>query len=615
MKTTAKTLPVVHAVRLYARTMRLIWQAAPVLTSATIVLMLLTSVTTPVQVWISKLMIDHLAAMLGQGERAGWQQLLPPLALYVGVWAIAQISQTISNDWRTLLSTRTSQYGQHIILKKGALLDLAFLENPTFFDILSLSLRELWRLNAIAFQVWEIVISIITLISLMILLGQVSLLLPAILVLTALPRLLLQSRFTRRKYEIYNRHLPSERMADYMAWLLGSHETAKEIRLFQLQDDLLKRHADANQRYYQDIVRVTTAQEGAESLLALFALLGTAGIWVLTGLIGLAGRITLGDVALVFQAVERSRAALDQLTLQAAVVAEHTLFLNNLFEFLDLQPGAVQGALTRLHQEGQAQPSMNGPVEIQHVSFRYPGAEREALHDVSFTIRPGEKVALVGENGSGKTTLVKLLARLYDPTAGAITLNGRDLREIDPQAYYAHLGVIFQDFVHYDLTVKENIGFGNVSAREETERVQRAAQLGGAAELIHKLPQQYETMLGKRFEGGVDLSGGEWQKMALSRAFMRDAEVLILDEPTSALDAYAESEVYRRFAEMTQGRTTVFVTHRLSSVHMADKILVLKEGRLVEEGNHDSLMALGGEYAHMFNLQAEHYQQPGDRPG
>jgi ATP-binding cassette subfamily B protein len=612
---TAPTRSMTHLVRLYVRTAQLVWQAAPLLALGTTALMLLGAVIAPLQVWITKLMIDSIAAIVSRSEHAGWQSLVPALALYVGVWAVAQVSQSVSADWRELLSVRTSQYGQHLILKKAATLDLAFLENSSLYDILSLSLRELWRLNAIVFSLWEIAVRAITLVSLLILLGQLHWLLPVILVLTALPRLLLQSRFSKRKYEIYNNHLPSERMADYMAWLLGAHETAKEIRLFQLQEELLKHHSAAHQRFYQDLLKVTTAQEWKEALLALISLAGTAGIWAFTGFIGLAGRITLGDVALAFQAVERSRAALDQLTIQIAVVAEHALFLHHLFEFLDLAPDAVQGSLTRLHAATQQPPDMNGTIEFRHVSFRYPGAERDALTDVSFTIRPGEKVALVGENGSGKTTLVKLLARLYDPTAGAITLNGRDLREIDPQAYYAHLGVIFQDFVHFDLTVKENIGFGNVSAQEETERVQRAAKLGGAAELIHKLPQQYETMLGKRFEGGVDLSGGEWQKMALSRAFMRDAEVLILDEPTSALDAYAESEVYRRFAEMTQGRTTVFVTHRLSSVHMADKILVLKEGRLVEEGNHDSLMALGGEYAHMFNLQAEHYQQPGDRLG
>ena len=253
-------------------------------------------------------------------------------------------------------------------------------------------------------------------------------------------------------------------------------------------------------------------------------------------------------------------------------------------------------------------PDLTGPIELQSVSFRYPGADRDALIDIPFTIQPGEKVALVGENGAGKTTLVKLLTRLYDPTAGKVFMNGVDLRTLDPQRYYHQLGVIFQDFARYSFTAGENIGLGCVEALANEERIRQAAHMGGAAQLIERLPHGYETMLNKEFEGGVDLSGGEWQKVALSRAFMRDAALLILDEPTAALDAYAESEVYQRFAELTQGRTTVFVTHRLSSVLMADKILVLKGGRLVEAGNHACLMALQGEYAAMFNLQAKNYQ-------
>jgi ATP-binding cassette subfamily B protein len=250
---------------------------------------------------------------------------------------------------------------------------------------------------------------------------------------------------------------------------------------------------------------------------------------------------------------------------------------------------------------------------FQHVSFRYPGSEQDVLNDISFTIQPGETVALVGENGAGKTTLVKLLTRLYDPSQGTVTIAGRDLRQVDPQLFYQQIGAIFQDFRYYNLTVKENIGFGNLAELENMARIRRAAEMGGATELIEGLPHQYETMLGRVFlEDSKDLSGGEWQKIALARAFMRDVPLLILDEPTAALDAFAENTVYNRFAELTKGRTTIFVTHRLSSVRMAGRILVLKEGRLIEAGNHDELMAQGGEYASMFKLQAERYQSAND---
>jgi ATP-binding cassette subfamily B protein len=297
-------------------------------------------------------------------------------------------------------------------------------------------------------------------------------------------------------------------------------------------------------------------------------------------------------------------------------LADNTFYLTSFFDFMDQAPDEVAGTLAPSTAHAgtpdlRGAPDARGAIEFRDVSFHYPTADHDVLSSISFVIKPGEKVALVGENGAGKTTLVKLLARLYDPTHGTIYVNGQDLRTIDPPAYYRQIGVIFQDYIHYSFTARENVGLGWVEALGDDARVRRAAGMGGAASLIERLPKGYDTPLSNRFDGGVDLSGGEWQRIALSRAFMRDAPLLILDEPTAALDAYAESEVYRRFAELTSGRTTVFVTHRLASVHMADTILVLKGGRLVEQGDHNSLMALQGEYAAMFNLQAEHYQQAG----
>ena len=307
------------------------------------------------------------------------------------------------------------------------------------------------------------------------------------------------------------------------------------------------------------------------------------------------------------------RADLGELFKRGGIFYENSLFVSSLFQFLDLQPNAVEGALARPQPSTQQSPPpipapLKQGIEFRNVSFHYPGAERLVLQNVSFTLQPGSSVALVGDNGAGKTTLVKLLARFYDPTEGAILLDGRDLRDYDVAALQANIGVIFQDFVRYQVTAQENIGFGRVEEIDDLTRIIAAADKGGAVPVIEKLPNGYQTMLGKTFEDSVDLSGGEWQKIALSRAFMRDAQILILDEPTAALDAKAEYDVYLRFAELTGGKTTIFISHRFSTVRMAQHILVLADGRLVEEGTHDQLMALGGSYAEMFTIQAERYR-------
>jgi ATP-binding cassette subfamily B protein len=598
-----------RTIGLFWRAIRLVWDASPALTALTLALALLTAVTVPVQVWISKVMIDRIGALIGQGEGGSWQGLMLPLALYIGVWGISQVAQSVLYSVRELLNKQTINHTQYRIIQKAAALDAAFFDSPTFYDQMSVAGREVWRLANIIYQGSGFIIFLVSMSSLFILLGSISPVLPAVLVLAALPKIISEGHFTRKVSELMMRRVPEERMIDYVSALLTERETVKEVRLFQLQGHLLDRHRRACQQYFRSLAAIVLSKERANSLFTLLSLISTAGIWVWAGVQALAGRISLGDIALIFQSVERSRLSLDQIVIMGGFLVENTVYLNALFGYLDLEPGTVAGTLSRASDPGQVpELDLSGPIEFRGVSFRYAGADRDALKDITFTIQPGEKVALVGENGAGKTTLVKLLTRLYDPTAGEVTVNGRDLRSLDQARYYRRIGVIFQDFARYSLTAKENVGLGCVEALGDEDRIRRAARLGGAAELIESLPHGYETMLNKRFEGGMDLSGGEWQKVALSRAFMRDAHLLILDEPTAALDAFAESEVYQRFADLTRGKTTVFVTHRLSSVHMADKILVLKNGRLVEEGNHDSLMALQGEYASMFNLQAEHYR-------
>jgi ATP-binding cassette, subfamily B, bacterial len=338
-------------------------------------------------------------------------------------------------------------------------------------------------------------------------------------------------------------------------------------------------------------------------------------VWIYAIYLATMGRITIGDLALVIQVIEQERNALEQAFFVGGLFYEHSLYVANLLHFLDLKPTGIVGALASPADSSNrlllAPSSAGQEIEFRHVSFRYPGIETNVITNLSFTIHPGETVALVGENGAGKTTLVKLLARLYDPCEGAIRLDGHDLREYDLESLRSQIGVIFQDYLCYQLTARENIGFGKLEYLDDTERVLRAAELGGARSVVDGLPQGLDTMLGRTFDSGVDLSGGEWQKMALSRAFMRDTQLLILDEPTASLDAYAEHELYQKFTELATGRTTLLISHRFSTVRMANHILVLRDGRLVEEGSHNELIALKGRYAEMYNLQAESYQPEG----
>ena len=595
--------------RLFLRTMALAWQAHPPLAALSAVLIFLSAAIAPVQVWISKLMIDNLNVLVGQ-EQVNWQALLMPVALYLIIWTVSQVAESVEDLVQELMAIKVRSYMQGIVYQKAASLDIAFYETPAFYNQLELVRTGSYRVLSLVHQLAMTARLTITLVALLFLLGQINLWFPLILIFVSLPHLTLQPHFARQKANLYMNRVPEQRMMDYIGWLLTDRNAVKEIRLFQIQDYLLDRHRRAREWLFSHIAQLTFSQEKTALWLTLLYLAGAVTIWVLTGLQALAGTISLGNVALAFQTVQSIRGSFLAVGNAGGWVTEHTVYLNALFEFLDLPSDAAPGTLVHAPETAGVAADLSGPIEFKHVSFRYPDTEKLVLNDISFTIQPGEKVALVGENGSGKTTLIKLLTRLYDPIEGTVTIAGRDLRQVDPQMYYQQIGVIFQDFVQYRLTAKENVGFGNLAEIENMARIRKAAEMSGAAELIERLPHQYETVLGSYFENGQDLSGGEWQKIALARAFMRDVPLLILDEPTAALDAYAENAVYQRFAELTQGRTTMFVTHRLSSVQMAEKILVLKEGRLIETGSHDELMAQDGEYASMFRLQAERYQSP-----
>ena len=424
-----------------------------------------------------------------------------------------------------------------------------------------------------------------------------------VLCAAAVPGVLVRLRFSKRLYHWEHKRTPTERRAWYYNWLLATDTPAKELRLFDLGSLFRGRFRELRLQLRQEQLQMATRRSLSELLtqvlgtLAVFGCCGFIAYWAVQG------AITLGSLVMYFQAFQRGQGFLQELLGSLAGLYEDNLFLANLYEFLDLKPKVIEP-----RQAKPFPPAMRTGIVFDHVCFQYDGETRKALDDVTLAIRPGEHIALVGENGSGKTTLTKLLCRLYDPTHGAITVDGVDLREFSTVALRRQMSVIFQDYMHYHVSVRDNVWFGNTALATDDERIVAAARKSGADEVVGRLPQGYATILGKWFERGEELSVGEWQKVALARAFLREAQILVLDEPTSALDAQAEAEVFGKFRQLAAGRTAILVSHRFSTVRQTDCIYVMEQGRIIESGDHDTLMRRGGRYAQMFDLQARNYR-------
>ncbi|MBX3014300.1 MAG: ABC transporter ATP-binding protein [Caldilineaceae bacterium] len=598
----------------YPQALHLVWEASPRYTVGITGLTLISALTTPAQIWLTKVLIDRVSGVVaasGSNQAVDWQTILTPAVTFILLLVVSDVSASLRNSLRDVLQLQVSNHARALILAKAASLDIAFYETPAFYDRLENALRDVWRTQNLPWILLDTTGSILSLLVTMGLLARLHPLAVPLLVLLAIPQLIARSRYVNLRFQVWTQRAPAQRMVNYLQGLLTYREPVKEIRLFGLEGPFWARFRQFNQQLVDEHKTILFAQERWTLLATLLSVAGVGTVWAYAIQQAALARITLGDLALAFQASEQVRNGLSQLFTSMGVFYEHSLFVGNLYDFLALGPDTVAGALER-KAPGQPAPSpLNRPlqqgIEFRQVSFRYPGAERWVLQKVSFTIRPGITVAVVGENGAGKTTLIKLLTRFYDPTEGSILLDGRDLRDYDLADLRRAVGVIFQDFVRYHLTARENIGFGQLDKVDDHKRILRAAEKGGAVPVIEKLPNHYETLLGRTFEDSVDLSGGEWQKLALGRAFMREAQVLILDEPTAALDALAEYEVYKRFAELTADKTTIFISHRFSTVRMAQQILVLENGQLIEEGTHTELMTHNGPYAKMFTTQAERY--------
>jgi ATP-binding cassette subfamily B protein len=491
-----------------------------------------------------------------------------------------------------------------MIIRKAIGLDLQFFEDPVFYDTLQNARRQAdtSALNIVN-STMQMAQQTITLVSLVVLLVRFSPWLAVISFVAAIPAFLSQSHYAERAFRAVSRRAPEARLLNYLEMLLTGIESVKEIKLFGLGEPLLARYRELFTRFYQEDRAIAERRTRAGLGWGLLSTLAYYGSYAWIVLRTVAGVITLGDMTMFLAVFRQSQSSVRSFLDSLNRLYESNLFLDNLMTYLSLRPALVSPVNGLLAPE----PIRQG-IEFRHVTFRYPGSDVPVLRDINLHIHAGERIALVGLNGAGKTTLVKLLTRLYDPTEGEVLLDGVDLREYDLASLHQRFGVIFQDFVRYQFTVRENIAFGQVDALDDLDRITGAADRGGASPIINSLPRGYDTMLGRRWEKGQELSGGQWQKIALARAFMRKAEVLVLDEPTSALDSEAEYEIFRRFGELMEGRIAVLISHRFSTVRMADRIVVLSAGKIIELGSHAELVQMDGAYARLFNLQAEGYR-------
>ena len=608
----------IAALRYVPKLFRLVWQTHRGFTLAMMVLRFARAFVPVSSMWAAKLIIDEVIAL----ARAPGSSLVPlweVVALELGIVVVGEILARASSLIESLLGDLFSNEISVRLMRHAATLDLEQFEDPEFYDHLERARRQTTgRIGLIAMML-TMGQDLLTLLSLSAALVVYNPWLLLLLAIAIIPSFLGETHFASLSYSLLFRWTPERRELDYLRYVGASDRTAKEVQMFGLAGWLSDRYAVLAQRYY-DANKALSVRKGVVS--ALLSILGTLGYYaayVTILLRAVAGSISIGTLTFLAAAFARSRDLIQRLLLSASDIYEQSLYLRDLFVFFEMKPNIAS-------QPG-ARPVPN-PIRtgfvFEDVGFRYPGSERWAIRHVSFAIRPGERIALVGENGAGKTTITKLIARLYDPSEGRILLDGTDLRGYDLTSLRQAIGVIFQDFVRYDMRFDENVGVGEIrgvtayleEARDATaetpgvppEALVDAADRSMASSLLPRFTAGYRQMLGRRFDDGVDLSGGEWQKIALARAYMRSAQLLILDEPTAALDARAEYEVFVRFNQLMAGRMAVVISHRFSTVRMADRIIVLSHGKVIEEGTHEELVHRGGLYGELFEMQAAGYR-------
>lgn len=588
------------------RALELVWSTSRRLALIFALLTLVAGVLPAAVAWIGQLIVDGVVTAMGQHQQTGSADtsfVLLFVAAEAGIIALIAASQRGISTCQALLRALMGQRINLMILEKALTLTLAHFEDSEFYDKLTRARREAsTRPLSLVTRTFGLVQNGISLISYAILLIQFSPWTVLILIAGGVPEFLAEAKFSGDKFRLFRWRSPETRMQMYLETVLAREDYAKEVKLFHLGPKLLERYRAIFNKLFSEDRRLTLRRDSWGFALGLIGTGAFYGAYAWIALSAIQGAISLGQMTMYLLLFKQGQSAVSASLSAISGMYEDNLYLSNLYEYLE-QP--VPGQLGHLAQG----PQPGDGVRFEKVSFTYPDSETPALCDVDLQLKPGDSLALVGENGSGKTTLIKLMTRLYHPDSGRILLDGLDLQQWDTEALRQRIGVIFQDFGRYQLLVGENIGAGDMTHFDDRQRWQQAAEMGMAEPFIEQLPQKYDTQLGKWFKGGRELSGGQWQKIALARAFMRiKADLLVLDEPTATMDAAAEATIFEHFRELSRGKMTILISHRFSTVRMADQIVVIDKGRIVERGSHEELMALGGQYAYLFSLQAEGYR-------
>jgi ATP-binding cassette subfamily B protein len=582
--------------------LKIVWDSGPIVVVLGFAFRLLAAMQPIGLLYVSMRIIDLIVTIHAKHQaipqRLWW--------LVAAEFAIAVLGNILTRAIDYLDSLLADKYTRHVsiqVMKHAAELDVIAYEDPVFYDRLERARVQATDRLAMIQMLGRLIQQTITTITLSASIIYYSPWLLLLLVAGVLPAFLGESHFAFLGYAKNFRQTPVRRQMDYLRILGGSKEAAKELKLFGLSKFLTDRFTRLSDEVYEENVALSRRKLIAGVLLSIIGSLGYYSAYVYVIWRTAIGALTIGKLYFLAGAILQASTNIQQIFSTLSGVADQALFLTDLLAFFEMQP--------TIRSKPNALPAprpIRRGFEFRNVSFAYPGSARLILQNLDFTLHVGERVALIGENGQGKTTIVKLITRLYDPTEGQVLLDGVDLRDYSLEDLYREIGVIFQDFMRYEMTAHENVAVGRIEEIGNAAEIAAAAHKSLADEVIAKLPGKYDQMLGRRFESGVDLSGGEWQKLALARAYLRDAQLLILDEPTAALDARSEYEVFERFAELTGGKMALFISHRFSTVRMADRIVVLADGRITEDGSHEHLMALGGQYAEMFELQAANYR-------
>lgn len=590
-----------RALRNMPPVLRILWDSGPAVVSWGIGLRIFVAILPFGVVKVAAAIINDISIVLRhQPLPANFWTLV---AIEVGLNVMLGLLTRAVDYSDSLLANRYTQHVSVRVMEQAAQLDLTTYENPVFYDRLERARVQATDRLAMIQLMGRLFQQVITTLTFSVALVLASPWLLLLMAFGVLPSFLGETHYAFLGYAKNFRQTPAKRQMDYLRQVAGSREGAKEVKLFGLNKFFTRRFKALADQIYKEDITLSRSKLIIGGLLGVIGTLGYYGAYVYVIWRTLGGAYDLGQFSFLTGAIQQANSNLQQVFSTASGIADQALFLTDLIAFFEMKP------IVESNPNGLPAPKpIQRGFEFRNVSFTYPETDRTVLKNFNLTLSPGERIALIGENGQGKTTVVKLITRLYDPTEGQILLDGVDLREYSLEDLHRQIGVIFQDFMRYEMTARENIAVGRIDHEHQESEIESAAHKSLADTVVAKLSNGYDQILGRRFEGGVELSGGEWQKIALARAYLRDAQLLILDEPTAALDARSELEVFERFAELTEGKMALLISHRFSTVRMADRIVVLSGGRLIEEGNHQQLMANGGVYAGMFEMQAASYR-------